>query len=359
MSTTSGCVVLVLLGLLAAVNVTAQTTRGCNLPPKFPCPTARIVDFSADKTVIKRGESVIMSWAAENPGAMEITPDVGPVITRDSMKVTPAVTTTYTLKVSGGPDGQTLTRTLTVTVAGTTARVVAAEVASDTAARPIPRTEDGKPLLQGIYSPFGAARGPVPPLGPGDLPRAPTLKPGMESYKMPPPNPNEVVSDCTIGSVPPSIGPYSIQIIQNKDFVVLFYEYMNLHRIIPLDGQPHEPGSSWMGDSIGRWDGDTLVVDTNGFNTRSTVGPGGDRHRPYKHSDALHMVERFKRVDYTTLVWETTLEDPRVFTEPWRTVIRMAYHPELKTVEEYRCEENVKNYDYLVDPKAKIKIDPN
>lgn len=355
-----------------APNASAQLTRGCNLPKEFPCPAARIMDFSADKTSIKPGESIVVSWVAENPGVMEVTPDIGVVVARGSARITPSATTTYMLKVGGGPDGQTLTRTLTITVAGTTARAAPTEAAGGGGPRPVPRTADGKPLLQGVYNMFGAMRGGGPgglraggspaaaPLAPGELPRQPTLKAGMESYRAPPRDPTRmVVSDCVIGSVPPSIGPYSIQIIQNPDYIVLFYEYMHLHRIIPMDGQPHQPGVSWMGDSIGSWDGDTLVVDTIGFNTLSTVGPGGDRHLPYKHSSELHMVERFRRTDSNTLEWETTLEDPKVFEGPWRTTTRLAFHPELKKVDEYQCAENVKNYEYLVNPNAEIKMNPN
>ena len=372
MTTNSGfAVVVALLGGLmlfaVAPSASAQLTRGCNLPPQFPCPAARIMEFTADKTSIKPGESAVISWGAENPGVMEVSPDIGGVVARGSAKVTPTATTTYTLKVGGGPDGQTLTKSLTITVAGTTARDVTTEAAGGT--RPVPRTADGKPLLQGVYNMFGAMRGgpggprpgaqaPAAPPAPGQLPREPKLKPGMDSYRMPPRDPKQVVSDCVIGSVPPSLGPYSLQIIQNGDYIVLLYEYMHLHRIVPLDGQPHQPGVSWMGDSIGSWDGDTLVVDTIGFNLLSTVGPGGDRHLPYKHSDELHMVERFRRVDYDTLEWETTLEDPKVFEGPWRTTMRLKFHPELKKVDEYQCAENAKDYRYLVDPNAKIKMDP-
>jgi hypothetical protein len=324
------------------------------------------MEFTADRTTIQPGESAVLSWAAENPGAMSITPDVGGVIARGSARVSPSATTTYTLSVGGGSNGETLTRTLTITVVGTTARPAATSAA--TTPRAVPRTADGRPFLQGVYNSFGArgtgrGRGTAPSAGggapnpagraagaAGALPTQPTLKPGMEAYRAPTPDPNVIVSDCTVGSVPPSIGPYSVQFVQTDEYIVILYEYMHLFRIIRMDGQPHQPGVSWMGDSIGRWDGDTLVVDTVGFNLRSTTGGGGDRHQMYLHSDALHMVERIRRIDYDTLEWETTLEDPKVFEGPWRTTRRLAYHPELKKVEEYMCAENLKNYDYLTAP---------
>lgn len=351
-------IVFVAAVLLASVSMPAQTTRGCNLPPQFPCPDARIMSFDADRTSIKPGESAVLTWVAENPGAMFVTPGIGPVIARGSSRVTPAATTTYTLSVGGGPNGQVLTRTVTITVAGTTP-VSTTATAAPTPPQPAPRMPDGRPNLQGVFSTFGArgtgaGRGGGPP-APGTLPRTPTLKPGMESYRVEQ-KPNLIVSDCVVGSVPPSFGPYSFQIIQTPDYVVLFYEYMHLFRIVPIHDGPHQPGESWMGDSIGRWDGDTFVVDTVGFNSKSTVGGTGDRHQPFRHSEQLHMVERIRRIDLNTIEIDTRLEDPKVFEGPWGWTSRYAYHPEFKRVEEYMCAENPKDYDYLLDSKKEIKL---
>src|SRR5215467_2442208 len=241
-------------------------TRGCLLPPNFPCPDARIMEFSADRMSIKPGQPVVLSWAAENPGPMTITPGVGAITARGSARVSPMVTTTYTLRVAGGPNGEVLTRTLTIAVDGTTPGTVPAVPA---AASQSLRTLDGKPNLQGVFNSFGPrSRAGQTNGAPGTavLPARPTLKPGMDSYRVVA-DPNAVISDCVVGSVPPSIGPYSFQIIQNSEYVVIHYEYMHLFRTIPLDGGPHQPGVSWLGDSIGRWDGDALVIDTVGFNT--------------------------------------------------------------------------------------------
>jgi hypothetical protein len=350
---------------LASSNALAQTTRGCNLPPQFPCPDARIMSFDADRTSIKPGEPVVLSWVAENPGAMSVTPGVGPVIARGSARVTPAATTTYTLSVGGGPNGQVLTKTVTVTVAGpalaTSASAGPASAPAATAAptQGLPRMPDGRANLQGVFSPFGArgfgaGRGGAPPAA-NALPRTPTLKQGMESYRVVYDD-TTILSDCVVGSVPPSFGPYSFQIIQTPQYVVLFYEYMHLFRIVPIDAGVHQPGESWMGDSIGRWDGDTFVIDTVGFNLKSTVGGTGDRHQPFRHSDQLHMIERIRRIDLNTIEIDTRLEDPKVFEGPWGWVSRYAYHPEFTRVEEYMCAENAKDYDFLLDPKKEIKL---
>jgi len=353
MTVKSGIVaVVVIIAVCFAHTAAHAQTRGCQLPPQFPCPDARIMEFKADRVSVAGGQSVVLSWVAENPGAMSITPGVGAVTARGSVRVTPGTTTTYTLRVAGGPNGETLTRTLMITVNGVPAAPSAA--AAVTPSTPL-RTADGRPNLQGVFNSFGPRRAVNTAAAPNAPPTRPTLKPGMESYRVVQ-DPNTVISDCVVGSVPPSIGPYSFQIIQNADYVVIHYEYMHLFRTIPLDGGPHQPGVSWLGDSVGRWDGDSLVIDTIGFNTESTVGGGGDRHQPFRHSEELHMVERIRRIDVDTLEIETTLEDPKVFETPWRTTSRYTYHPEHKKVDEYICNENLKTYDYLIDPAKEIKI---
>lgn len=376
----SFCVAVAVAMLITWMPARAQNARGCNLPPQFSCPEPRLVSFEAKPASIKPGGSAELSWVTENTGTMRVTisPTVGTVVARGVARVTPAATTTYTLSATGGGNDSPLMKTVTVTVEGTTA--VALPDASRSVPTETPRMADGKPKLQGVYSMFGGrgrggpgapggpgrgaaaggpggARGAQPALVPGQLPNGPTLKPGLEKYRAPAPDPNVVVSECGVSTVPVGIGPYNFQIIQNSDYVVILYEYMHLFRVIPLDGGPHQPGpSSWMGDSVGHWEGDTLVIDTVNFNTKSTVGAGmGGGRGSLLHSDKLHMVERIRRPDYNTLEWEVTLEDPEVFVSPWRTVNRYNFHPEFKRVEEYMCFENLKNYDYLIDATQEIK----
>ena len=368
------------------IPVQAQNARGCNLPPQFPCPEPRLVSFEAKPATIKPGGSAELTWVTENTGTMKVTisPTVGTVIARGVARVTPAATTTYTLSATAGGNVAPLTKAVTVIVEGTTP--IAASDTTTAVPTETPRMADGRPKLQGVYSMFGGrgrggpgapgagaragapgpgaraggpggAAGAQTPLAPGQLPTGPALKPGMEKYRAPAPDPKVVVSECGVSTVPVGIGPYNFQIIQNPDYVVILYEYMHLFRVIPLDGGPHQPGpSSWMGDSVGRWEGDTLVIDTVNFNLKTTVGAGmGGGVGTLLHSDKLHMVERIRRPDYSTLEWEVTLEDPDVFVSPWRTVNRYNFHPEFKRVEEYMCFENLKNYDYLIDSTKPIK----
>src|SRR5215471_8590662 len=108
------------IALIVAPAVLGQT-RGCQLPPNFPCPDARIMEFRADVLSIKPGQSAVLSWVAENPGRMTISPGIGAVTARGSARVSPSMTTTYTLSVAGGPNGEVLTRSLTISVDGASA----------------------------------------------------------------------------------------------------------------------------------------------------------------------------------------------------------------------------------------------
>jgi hypothetical protein len=108
------------------------------------------------------------------------------------------------------------------------------------------------------------------------------------------------------------------QIVQTPGQVVLLYEGRNTFRVIPTDGRPHrddlEP--TWNGDAVGRWEGDTLVVDVTNIIDESWLGADG-----WFHSDALHVVERFRR-EGDTLTYSATVEDPKMFTGPWEITPR-------------------------------------
>ena len=108
------------------------------------------------------------------------------------------------------------------------------------------------------------------------------------------------------------------QIVQTPGQVVFLYEGRNAFRVIPTDGRPHrdDVDPSWMGDSIGRWEGDTLVVDVTNFIDESWLDADG-----WFHSDKMHVVERIRR-DGDVLNYSATVEDPVVFTGPWQMTPR-------------------------------------
>jgi len=301
---------------------------------------ARIMDFKAEPASIQPGQAVTLSWSTENPTGTTIDPDLGRVTPRGVRQLSPARTTTYTLTVRG-PNNQLLTRTVTVNVAGTTP---ASEnvAATEAAKREIPRTADGKPDLSGVYDfslggPRGAAgRGGRGGNAPGG-PEAPVLKPGAEKFK-PVRGPDYAggTSDCMPLAGPQAFSvPYQFQIVQSPHSVAILYGYPGTFRSIPTDGGPHsaDPDPTWMGESIGHWDGDTLVVDTVGFNDKTEING-------YRHTEALHMVERFRRAEYNTLQYEATLDDPNVFVKPWTVSRGFALRTDMSKVDEFVCEHN-------------------
>ena len=125
---------------------------------------------------------------------------------------------------------------------------------------------------------------------------------------------------CLTLGVPRLGGAYNtnFQLFQTPDYVVILNEMVHEARIVPLDGRPHVgQGQSirqWTGDSRGRWEGDTLVVDTTNFSDRTSFRGS---------TPGLHVVERFTRVDAETLNYEVTLEDSKTWTRPWTAALAM------------------------------------
>ena len=109
---------------------------------------------------------------------------------------------------------------------------------------------------------------------------------------------------------------FGFQILQPAGYVVMNWEFMHAYRIIPTDNRPHTlPASTklFQGDSVGHWDGDTLVVDTTNFNDRTWLDSAGNIH-----TDQMHVVERFTMVNDRTINYEATIEDPKAYTKPWK-----------------------------------------
>jgi hypothetical protein len=287
---------------------------------------ARITAFTVEPASIQPGQMVTLRWAVENGQGTNINPGIGVVTPRGTLRLAPKATTTYTLTVRGSNGA--VTKDVTVTVAGTTPASTTA--GTDAPTRQTPRAPNGKPDLSGVYnSSFGAGRGAPPP--------APVLKPGAEKFKVVRgPNDSGLTSDCMPLGVPGSFNvPYPFQIIQTPSILTIFYEYPNTFRIIPIDGRPHpvDPDPTWMGNSVGHWDEDTLVVDSIGFNEKTEVSG-------YHHTEALHVVERFRRPDFANLQYEAKIEDPNVFAAPFTETRTFSLRPELEKIDEFVCENN-------------------
>ncbi|HEV3334007.1 MAG TPA: hypothetical protein VG096_23635 [Bryobacteraceae bacterium] len=284
---------------------------------------ARILSFTAEPASIQPDGSVTLRWAVENPLGTTIDPSVGVVTPRGGRRLSPSATTTYTLTVRG-PNNQVITKDVTVTVAGTTPVAAKTEPTKKELAR-----LDGKPDLSGVYG-FAMGRG----AGANAMP----LKPEAEKLKVVHgPDYAGLTADCMPLGVPGSFNvPYPFQIIQAPKTITIFYEYPNTFRIIPTDGRPHpdDVDPTWMGNSVGHWEGDTLVVDTIGLNTKTELNG-------YRHSEAMHVVERLQRLESGDLQYDVTIEEPSLFTKPWVMPTRtFPFRSELEKIDEFVCENN-------------------
>jgi hypothetical protein len=132
------------------------------------------------------------------------------------------------------------------------------------------------------------------------------------------------------------------QILQIPGYVVIRYEMIHEARIIPMDGRAHVSPHirQWNGDPRGRWEGNTLVVDTTNFNDRGSIATSAatGRIRGIPHSDALHVIERFTVADANTINYEVTIDDPKVYTRPWKVAIPLTRDSNYQMYE-YACQE--------------------
>ena len=193
----------------------------------------------------------------------------------------------------------------------------------------MPRPSDGKPDLSGIWQVLNTAAWDIQdhaaslgvPAGQGvvegnEIPYQPwAAMKKRENYE------NRRTADPEAKCFQPGVPrvtymPYPFQIVQTPTYVAILYEYNHVTRHIYADGTPHPKGpiDSWfMGDSRGRWEGTTLVVDVIHFTDQTWFDRAGNFH-----SEALHVVERYTPTDRDHITYEATIEDPKVFTRPWK-----------------------------------------
>ena len=223
--------------------------------------------------------------------------------------------------------------------------------AAQTSATPTytpPRTPNGQPDLQGIWQVLNTAASDLEdhqarlgvPAGQGvveggAIPYQPwALAKKKENFE------KRATLDpetrCYLPGVPrATYMPYPFRILQQADRIAIIHEYVRAIRYIYMNGNPHPRGHIdwWMGDSRGRWEGNTLVVDVIDFNDETWFDRAGNFH-----SDALHVVERLTPTGPDHLLYEVTIEDPKVFTRPWKMSMPL-YRRQEKNVEllEYEC----------------------
>jgi hypothetical protein len=228
-----------------------------------------------------------------------------------------------------------------------------------------PRTVDGKPNLSGIWQAANTANwdlqdhaarsGPVVALGasfsvPGglgvvegnEIPYKPEALAKKKDNQQ-----NWVKLDpeikCYLPGVPrATYMPYPFQIVQSPDAILVAYEFASASRIIRMNTNTKSPVSSWMGWSQGHWEGETLVVDVTGFNDKTWFDRAGNYH-----SRALHVVERYTATSPNTLQYDATIEDPNVFTRPWKISMPLYRRVEANAqLVEYKCVEFVEELMY-------------
>lgn len=214
---------------------------------------------------------------------------------------------------------------------------------------PIPRMPDGKPSFEGYwnipYTPnIAAAKGEA---------SVPYTEAGLKAFREHD-SKDDPTSFCFYPGVPRIMqSPYPMQILQTPEYVIFIFEYMRLWRVIPTDGRPHpervEP--SFMGDSIGWWEGDTFVVETIGFNDKTWLDTAG-----HQHSDQLKVIERFTRTP-DSIVMNYDIIDPVMYKEPWnleRPLTPLKAVHGLPELIEYACMENNKDLEHLVPTKPAL-----
>jgi hypothetical protein len=130
------------------------------------------------------------------------------------------------------------------------------------------------------------------------------------------------------------------QILQAPGHVAIVSEMIHETRIIPLDGRPHVNIRQWNGDSRGRWEGNTLVVETKNYNSKGWIATNvaSGRIKGIPQSEALHVIERFTRIDANTMQYEATINDPNVYNQPWKVSFPFTKDPDA-AIFEYACHE--------------------
>ena len=192
-------------------------------------------------------------------------------------------------------------------------------------------TEDEPPMTPWGQAQFNAAK---PSFGPHAFPLAETNDP--------------VYHTCDpLGFPRIFLYPLPMQIVQTPGEVLVLFEYDSLRHPIYTDGRAHDTalGPLWMGDAIGHWEGDALVADTVNFNTKTWLDRMG-----HPHSEALHIVERIRRVDHDHLVDDITVEDPKAYTKPWTARLPFVLKPKW-TLAEVFCEDE-QSFDAIDQEEA-------
>ena len=219
---------------------------------------------------------------------------------------------------------------------------------------PTPRAADGKPVLSGLWRPAPGIAGSITRgMNGEEVPYRPWAKALFEERQANDSR-DDPTANCIVGGVPRSdfVG-YPLKILEVPGMVVILYEAIHSYRQIFIDGRPlpQDPNPAWFGYSVGRWEGDSFVVETAGFNDNVWLDNAG---RPA--TGALHVTERFNRKDFGRLELRITIDDPKAYTKPWDVTQSLALQPDTELLE-YICNENNKYFERVpkrVEPRPRI-----
>ena len=207
---------------------------------------------------------------------------------------------------------------------------------------PAPRTADGKPDFSGVWEHLNA-RDSAYYLKGIDIPWRPAMRAQFQENTA-----NNQINNPETRCLPrgvPKADAFDIhKIIQAPDLLVVLYEYQNMFRQIFLDGRalPKDPNPTWMGYSTGHWEGDTLVVASNGFNGKAWLSGQGN-----PTSDGMRLTERMRRRDFGHMDVQITIDDPKAYTKPWTAELHPELIPDTDLIE-FVCDENERDIRHLV-----------
>jgi len=210
---------------------------------------------------------------------------------------------------------------------------------------PAPKTADGKPDLSGIWVTSPGYTGNIAKdLKPGDVSFRPWAE-ALYKHRQETLSREDPQARCVLSGVPrENVVPYPFKILNTNGMIVILYEALHSYRQIFVDGRalPKDPNPTWMGYSIGHWEGDTLVVESSGFVDNNWLDNNG-----HPGTEALHLTERFRRRDFGHIDLQITIDDSKAYTKPWAVNLQLTLTPDTELIE-YVCDENEKDVGHLV-----------
>ena len=216
----------------------------------------------------------------------------------------------------------------------------------------VPRTADGKPNLQGIWRADNKVGDDVQSFVEGGTIPYQTSAVAKKRENAANRADADPLGKCYLPGVPRIMYlEYPFHIFQTREHVAMTFEWSQVFRVIYTNGKPplHAGIESWMGDSRGHWEGDTLVVNVTNQNDKTWFDKAGNFH-----SEAMKITERYRMLDADTIQYEVTIEDSKVFTKPWKITVPLHRQKNMNRILEYQCQAELeeRNGAFERDPRT-------